>query len=155
MKDCPYLSVTNFNVDDTFSHKNNKDLICLLIHKFYENNSGASYSLIYNCSTKRTEPNTNLADENYITHNEIISSFINKILKFEEEYIKRNRDEYLVELLHYTNYTILQNQKYSLIVLDVLFKELCLADFLDEISATFFKAKARIFIEHRKSATKS
>ena len=88
MKDCPYLSVTNFNVDDTFSHKNNKDLICLLIHKFYENNSGASYSLIYNCNTKRTEPNTNLADENYITHNEIISSFINKILKFEEDYKK-------------------------------------------------------------------
>ena len=116
MKDCTYLDVINFNSNDTFSHKDNKDLICLLIHKFYENNSGASYALVYDCNTKRTEPNTNFSDENY---------------------------------------TILQNQKYSLEVLDVLFNELYLTDFLDDVSATFFKAKTRIFIEHRKSSTKS
>ena len=155
MKDCTYLDVINFNSNDTFSHKDNKDLICLLIHKFYENNSGASYALVYDCNTKRTEPNTNFSDENYTIHNKIISSFINKILKFEEDCVKRDRDEYLVELLYYTNYTILQNQKYSLEVLDVLFNELYLTDFLDDVSATFFKAKTRIFIEHRKSSTKS
>lgn len=149
-----FVSVSNDNNDSNSLHKDNFILVDLLVSKFYIINSGSPFNLIYKYSTKRTELRTSSDDVEFILHHEIISTFVNKVLKFEESYILRDRDEYLVELLYFINQTIFQNSKYSIDLLNSLFFDLDLTGFLDEISATFFKMKFRVFIKNRENSTK-